>query len=606
MRIFQRSLTICQMRFFLLTFCLLAIFVGSTPARANPGSNVFWGEYVDGEFVSLEFVNNVVGWDLFFYSGYRGTGRIVANVEAGHVWSGHDVFIRPSDPAVGLTVTGTGALDQFDYHATMVAHMMAGTGYLADVNDFTLVGIGMAPLAEIWSGAIATSYSTTNLGSFDITNASALSVYQTMFEGVGGRRPDVINSSWGGFDPAAVGPRAEALDGLAAQYSTTALVVSAGNAGADPVGSPASGFNQISVGSLGGTTFLDSSSFSSRGLLDFYNPVTEELHVGVRTGVHISAPGELLVLAAYLGDSGSIGAWQDAPLYNLPVDPSPTDQFFLNMDGTSFSAPMVAGGIALLREVAADPSSPFNLLGAPHATDTRVIRSVLMAGATETNSWDNGQTADGGVIRTTMAVDAAAGAGRLDLEKTAGIYLLAGTRDLDTPGGTIESSGWDFGTVGLGGSTDYQFTESFAAGTHLTVSLNWFAGRTYLGLQPEETDPISSNDYFADLNLQVWRMEGGDFFELIAESVTVYNSTEFLRLQLSEAASYGLRVTFHGLVFDTSPSPVLAESYGLAWTTASPIPEPGSLPMLLLAGMILLRACARSRRNADVITRHQG
>jgi hypothetical protein len=583
---------------FSLRVLILALVFGFSvnPLHANPGSDIFSGEYIDGSFVSLTFVNSLVGWDLFFTSGYAGQGRIVANVEAGHVWQDHEVFIRPGEsPAVSLFLTGDGALNEFDFHATMVAHVLAGSGYLTDVGNFTLAGIGMAPLAEIWSGAIATAYSTDILGGFSISDISILSTYQPFFEGIGGQRADVINSSWGGYDPAANSPVAVALDGMARENPDTALVISAGNSDSDPVGSPGSGFNGITVGSLGGSDFLTPSPFSSRGLVDFYNPVTDELLQGVRAGVHISAPGEFLFLAAYLGNSGGIGAWEDAANLGLPIDPSPTDLYFLNIDGTSFSSPMVAGGISLLRQVADDENSPFNLQGVDGATDSRVIRSVLMAGATETTGWDNGQILDGGVIRTSMAVDAVAGAGRLDLETTAEIYLLSGTRNLETVGGNITTSGWDFGSIGVGESVDYFFVDSFQEGSSLTVSLNWFAGRNFLGLPADETESFSSNDYFSNLNLQVWKIEEGNFFQLVAESVTVYNSTEFLRIELAEEANYGLRVTFLGLVFDTGDHSGVQESYGLAWNSAAPVPEPSSLMLLLLASVAIYLLRQRSR-----------
>ncbi len=582
------------MRFLLLTMLFLSV-LGR--ANATKESDVFSGEFIDGEFVSLTFVNSIVGWDLFFDSGYGGQGRIVANVEAGHVWSDHEVFIRPgATPAVGLFLTGDGALNEFDFHATMVGHVMAGSGYLADVGEFTLAGIGIAPLAEIWSGAIATAYSTESLGAFAVSDISILSTYQPMFEGIGGRRADVINSSWGGVDPAANSPIAVALDGMARENPETALVVSAGNSAAAPVGSPASGFNGITVGSLGGSDFLTPSSFSSRGVVDFYNPVTDELLQGVRSGVHISAPGEFLFLSAYLGNSGSIGAWEGSAGIGLPIDPSPTDLYFFNMDGSSFSSPMVAGGISLLRQVADDGNSPFNLQGVDGATDARVIRSVLMAGATETAGWDNGQILEDGVVRTLMAVDAAAGAGRLNLETTADIYLLSETRNLETRGGNITGSGWDFGSIGVGESIDYFFTEDFEDGSSLTVSLNWFAGRSYLGLPADETEPFSSNDYFADLNLQVWKVEGGDFFQLVAESVTVYNSMEFLRIEIAEAATYGLRVTFLGLVFDAGDHSADQESYGLAWNAAPPIPEPSSMLLLVIAATLLFHCQKKGKK----------
>jgi subtilisin family serine protease len=171
------------------------------------------------------------------------------------------------------------------------------------------------------------------------------------------------------------------------------------------VGWPGSGFNNIAVGSLGGNNFLVSSDFSARGLNDFYNPVTGTVVTNARVAVDIAAPGDYMVLAAYLGDSGGIGASTNPAIRALIQQPSPTNQYFLNMDGTSFSAPIVAGGIALLKDVA--KTHPFlNLAADTNALDTRVVKSVIMAGARETFAWDNGQNVtSNGVVRTTRRDD---------------------------------------------------------------------------------------------------------------------------------------------------------------------------------------------------------
>ena len=260
-------------------------------------------------------------------------------------------------------------------------------------------------------------------------------MYRSFFEGSGVARPDVITSSWGGQDDSATGAESLAIDALARQNASVALVIAAGNSGNGTVGYPASGFNNIAVGSVGGANYLQPSEFSSRGMVDFYNPVSGVTQVGVRSAVDISAPGESMYLAAYLGDSGGLGV----ALPSFVQDPSPTDLYFVNMDGTSFAAPMVAGGISLLKDAAkTDPFANHN--GNEDAFDTRVIKSVLMASATKTAGWNNGQNP---MNVTTQSLDPVVGAGLMNLDKAIDVYYL-GTRELTLDGGgQINENGWD-------------------------------------------------------------------------------------------------------------------------------------------------------------------
>jgi subtilisin family serine protease len=190
------------------------------------------------------------------------------------------------------------------------------------------------------------------------------------------------------------------------------------------------------------------------------------LYTGVRAAVDIAAPGERLLLAAYLGDSGTIGA--STALAGWVQTPSPTDRYFTNMDGTSYSAPLVAGGIALLKDVA--KTDPFlNLNATPVAFDTRVIKSVLMAGADKTEGWNNGQNA---FNVTTQALDLTTGAGAMNLSTAATVYLF-GTRDLaESVGGAIDAVGWDSATIPLGSTLEYVFASPFTTEMTLNVALN--------------------------------------------------------------------------------------------------------------------------------------
>ncbi|MDD5199842.1 MAG: S8 family serine peptidase [Terrimicrobiaceae bacterium] len=569
---------------------LAGLLLGGSPARAlEAHDDILAGAY-DGTPGSFEVVNFLVGAQTLYQAGYLGQRTIVANVEAGLVWGGHEVFDRsglglPNSPALTFNaprdpVTAPD-LGDIDFHATMVGHVLAGTGYVGNGN-LSLLGAGMAPLATLWSGAIATTFDRTeaNIGSFEISDASFLAPYQAFFEGAPGAKPDVINSSWGFDDPAATAKETRILDGLAAANPTVTLVKSAGNGGlAAPPGGPGSGFNGITVGSLGGSTdaqpYLRPSTFTSGGAADFFNPATGITLTGVRAAVAIAAPGEQFALAYYGGKSGALA--------DLVGDGDPaTDKYFLfNQSGTSFSSPVVAGGIALLKDVS---YGGVYLDGEPEARDTRVIKSVIQAGATVTTGWDNGQHVVDGVVTTTQALDFATGAGRLDLAAAVAIYV-GGTTDVPgAGGGTIAPLGWDIGSVGIGAANDYFFDLSFDGETELTVSLNWFVNGAF-----DDATGLPGYGSFANLDLGVWTVTGGTFGREVAVSESIYGNSEFLRFQL-DGGSYGLRVSFAGVLYDLTSS-LTSETYGLAWEAAA-VPEPaewGGAVGLVLFAMAALR-----------------
>jgi hypothetical protein len=573
----------------------LILFFASGPlaaAQTGPQSLIYSGNYQNGAFGSLTFLNEVVGWDLFFNNRFRGGSTVIANVEAGQVWTGHEVFVRaPGAPTAFHTYTNpaAGSLNELDYHATTVGHVLVGSGYIEQAGGgaYTFAGLGMAPAAGLITAGVAVEFSASNPGSFSTTEASVVTAYKAMFQGtglgVGVPRPDVINSSWGGSDPSATSGESLAIDGLARQNPTVAFVASAGNGGSSTaVSSPAAGYNNIAVGSLGGSSFLTPSGFSSGGKTDFYNPMDQggTLYTGVRAAVDIAAPGERLLLAAYLGDSGTIGA--STALAGWVQTPSPTDRYFTNMDGTSYSAPLVAGGIALLKDVA--KTDPFlNLNATPVAFDTRVIKSVLMAGADKTEGWNNGQNA---FNVTTQALDLTTGAGAMNLSTAATVYLF-GTRDLaESVGGAIDAVGWDSATIPLGSTLEYVFASPFTTEMTLNVALNWFSVRDFTS-----TTDTGADLAFSDLNLQVWQLDDqGQFATKIGESMSLYNNTEFLRFDAIDAGRYGLKVSFPSMIYDTTGS-VSSEAFGLAWNAIA-IPEPGV--MALSWGALAL--CLRRRR----------
>ena len=556
----------------------------------SPRMDLISGDFEGGMIENAEFVNSVVGWDDFFFSGFRGGTTTIGNLEAGHAWFEHEVFVRPEGGGDSFFLYDNpahGVLGELDYHATTVAHVLAGSGYVEN-GEYSLLGLGMAPEARVVSGALATDFSATDFGSFSVTADSVVSGYRDFFRGEnlgeGVDALDVINSSWGGGDGAAASPEALVIDGLARENPTVALVAAAGNGGAGALpGWPASGFNSISVGSVGGEDFATVSGFSSGALADFFDPVENggTLHEGVRVAVDLVAPGEKLFLAAYLGDSGTIGATPD--LVDIVQDPPPLDQYFIEIGGTSYAAPIVAGGIALLKDVAKAGlgETPDTR---PDVFDTRVIKSVLMAGARATEGWDNGQDASG---ITEMALDPRAGAGVLDLRNAADVYL-SGTRGLVSGDGErfVSRVGWDLASVSRGGSVDYVIEGEFALPLSFAASVNWFSQR-----EVNEGGSEGFDTGFADLNLQLWLLdEDGEFVEMAGESRSRYQNTEFLRFELLDAGRYGLRVTFDDVVFETGVG-IEEEWFGLAWQAVM-IPEPGTV---VLVGWVAALVCVRRR-----------
>ncbi|MGB0766765.1 MAG: PEP-CTERM sorting domain-containing protein [Phycisphaeraceae bacterium] len=521
-------------------------------------------------------INNIVGADRFYNAGFTGSGVVASNIEAGHAWSGHSTLGHISAFVEG----GSGSqLGEIDRHATWAAHAMGGRNSgLFGSNDFEA---GIAPGADLRSGAIATSWSGTPYSlSFSISAATYFSAYASSVVGFGAA--DVINSSWGFTDPTGTNYFTSVIDGLAAQNPNTTQVFSAGNNGAaNTVGGAGSGYNSITVGALenGGNSYDQIVNFSSHGPQDYFDNVSG-LVTGVRAPVDIAAPGQNLTLAFYGGATGGNAGGTTGG--------GPTS-YSGGVGGTSFSAPIVAGGVALMKD-AADSfvASGTGINGSGSAlpstaTDTRVIKAALLNAADKVrrdngSAWDNGQSLVSGVVTTTQSLDYESGAGGMNLDKTFDQYLTGQTDILGTAGGvSAEDRGWDYATVGsVGQSTDIVLTSVFEGGTEFTATLAWFRDRETNASTSSTTDLA-----YADLDLQIW---DATFTTLIAESISDYNPVEHLHFTLDSDTALGLRVNFDEMRFGTENDVV----YGLAWN-GTLIPEPSSLILLCFGGLLAVR-----------------
>jgi hypothetical protein len=356
-------------------------------------------------------------------------------------------------------------------------------------------------------------------------------------------------------------------------------------------------FNRAGSG-LGPAVARQIAAPGNTGQIEFH--ATMVGHVLAGTG-YFPATGTSSALLLYgaMGMAPAATIWSGAIATeyatSLIQNPSPTDRYFVNQDGTSFSSPVVAGGVALMK----DAAKYFSSMPAT-ALDSRVVKAVLMATADKTVGWNNGQTTVDGVVRTTQALDYRTGAGAVDLTAAGLTYVDAATRDVSgTGGGTITASGWDFGAVSAGNANDYAFGTSLTGTTELQVSLAWFTGGAF-----DAAGYTGARTSFANLDLQVWRLTSGSFTTLVAESASLYNNAEMLRLTLP-AGDYGLRVALPAMIYDIGTTPVTAESYGLSWTTVA-VPEPSAVVLaatgLALCGVaIRLRRSARAARDATVM-----
>ncbi|MGB8854996.1 MAG: S8/S53 family peptidase [Pirellulales bacterium] len=563
------------------------------------------------------YVNDVIGAGTFYSLGFGGSSTIVANIEAGTIWNGHETLTGRvsqfiADPTI--VATGTTQLGQFDWHATMVGQALGGTG-LYTYQD------GIAPTAQLWSGAIATQWLGSGYtGSFTITDESFLYPYATamrtgVVSGSSTLKAKVVNSSWGYTDSAGEVDWTIAIDALTRENNVV-TVIATGNEGptTNTVGGPASGYNSIAVaattGAMTATPYATVAGFSSRGPGDFYNPVSGTTVPNVRPTVDIAAPGAELTLAFYGGLTGGHTSGTAVPGSALYVP---------GMEGTSFAAPIVAGGAALMIDAATFVAP--GVANTVEMLDARVIKATMMATATATNGWNNGQQSVNGVITTAQALDHSAGAGMINLDRAfrtyvgdptvvtiGGVnYFIPGVNTtLGVPGSGggsgLDLRGWDLGTVlndaeaESGNVNAYAFASMLPAGGTLTAALTWFANRTVGSTVASATDVALAN-----LSLQLYRTDTIAGPSLVAQSIAPYSSAEFLRLTLPAYGFYELRVLGLDEVYNTFGTPLTTTDYGLSWVVT--VPEPGTYALAAIGVAILTHH--RRRRGGGRMLKEQ-
>ena len=183
--------------------------------------------------------------------------------------------------------------------------------------------------------------------------------------------------------------------------------------------------------------------------------------------------------------------------------------------------------------------------GATHglSTDPLVVKSTLLNSASKNvldwdfNPWEPASIQTVAGKTTTMhPLDPHAGAGQIDGTALAAQYLAG-----EYAPGLVDAIGWDFSTLGVGGSLDYVIDPNLILDSSLTATLTWYrhVDRTDGGVQ----GVIDAGDNFflaqsvSNLDLQILRNG-----QVVAESISGVDNVEHLHWNVDESSQYTLRV----------------------------------------------------------------
>lgn len=233
---------------------------------------------------------------------------------------------------------------------------------------------------------------------------------------------------------------------------------------------------------------------------------------------------------------------------------------------TSYAAPNVGAGTALLLQAAADPALSNGTIDAGpriinHAESSEVIKALLMAGAdrhtigprTDTDKEDLVDYQ----IDTQNNLDSRYGAGQMNLLRSYQM-LAAGEQNSHEDGGPdrLQRLGWDYNEVFGGRKSESTATYTLDSPkffeTRLVATLAWNVLIGY-GQQNVEGSNAWGDETLYAMDLELREAATGELVDISASPV---DNTENLFTDLDEDISYDLRVVSAGSY---------GHDYGLAW-----------------------------------------
>ncbi len=432
---------------------------------------------------------NVVNAEFMWQQGYTGNGVEIGVIDLHQAESTH--------PAINGNYLGS--LNFANGAGWLSSHATAVTG-TALSQDPTRMGVAHG--ARWWTGQ------TTNRAGIS-PNQDAMTVSaETFAQGLGilnGNPAEVVTMSIGinGSDTA-TDQWSLGLDHVVGSLGTT-VVVAAGNSGPSSSsfpGSPSTAYNILSVGATGGTGAVVSEDYTQIAPYSSRGPTSDG-----RSKPDIVAPGSIIELPT-VG-----GAWA-------------------NTSGTSFAAPMVAGGATLLIDMGLDRG---------YDIDAKVIKSVLMNSADKLSGWNHTPTAP---------LDPNFGAGQMNLE-SAYYQYDAGEQEA----GVVSSLGWDHGTLQGTNPNTYEIDSLVDTGGAISAILTWNRDVA------TDVEDIESAIYTASAleNLELFLYDTNDLVTPVASSISSIDNVEHLFLSAPTLSNYIFEVrSAAGMIV----SPL---SYSLAW-----------------------------------------
>jgi hypothetical protein len=445
--------------------------------------------------------------------------------------------------------------------------------------DATLTGTGVyvgQPEAGTYPSYPPPDYTTDN---FEVNPAAvgktaSLFTYISSFGSAAGTYPNTIGTESGHADAVAnnfygsggVAPGVLHVDNYDANYFYNSLIATASAI------SPKVVNQSLSFGSQNTTVDQRYDNYVALNHTIFVSAVGNSTSNQTAAGKPTS-PGTAynsIGVAAYGGDT-AVGPTTDGR--SKPDITAPES-------ATSYSTALVSGTAAVLYQAASRGDGGSGTSAT--AIDDRVIKSLLLNGATHPAGWTHTSTAPldpnygAGIVNVYNSWRQLQG-GKEVLSSNTSTSSLGGTH----PGltGTSEASnvGWNLGSLTSSTNADAvdHYFFNITSASDLTSTLTW-----------ERQNTKSSIN-----NLDLY-LYNGDTGLVVASSVSPIDNVEYLSLTNLAPGHYDLQVLKNG--GNVTQVVTNAETYGLAFSFAA-VPEPSGLALAVIGFSLLLRRSQRRR-----------